>query len=464
MFEKRIPVEGAQRLILADMASHVVLDAWQEADVLIRLPEGREEDLAVEETEQGPALSARTHCEVWVPAALPVTVRQAQGHLRVKGLASLNAEQVRGHLRLDGVDEAVLAEVYGNLRAESAKSLRLVGTIYGNARLSEVQSADVQNVRGQLVAKSTGRLRVTRLGGNLTAKGIGEALDADQIGGNAVLKSIAGSVTVDQVAGNVVAKSLAGGAQIPRIGGNMTFNGELGPGRSYHFQCDGNAILRFPEGANAHLSLKAGGRILSSLDLADREEEGGRLSGTLGEGGTEVMVEARGNIIAGDRSQAVGADLGEEISRQINESLQAIDLEAIGHQVSEEMEDALSRLRVKLEGVDWERMGQRAQEAVERAMERMEHDMGRAMDQVSRQQERLQRRLEREALRRERRAHREPRHGVEVDFSWEEEMEAEASAPDAGPNLDEERLSILRMVEQGQISPEEAEMLLDALE
>jgi hypothetical protein len=32
------------------------------------------------------------------------------------------------------------------------------------------------------------------------------------------------------------------------------------------------------------------------------------------------------------------------------------------------------------------------------------------------------------------------------------------------PDLDEERLSILRMVEQGQISPEEAEMLLDALQ
>jgi hypothetical protein len=33
------------------------------------------------------------------------------------------------------------------------------------------------------------------------------------------------------------------------------------------------------------------------------------------------------------------------------------------------------------------------------------------------------------------------------------------------PELDlgEERLSILRMVEQGQISPQEAEMLLDAL-
>jgi hypothetical protein len=31
------------------------------------------------------------------------------------------------------------------------------------------------------------------------------------------------------------------------------------------------------------------------------------------------------------------------------------------------------------------------------------------------------------------------------------------------PDLEEERLTILRMVEQGQVTPEEAEMLLDAL-
>jgi hypothetical protein len=307
-------------------------------------------------------------------------------------------------------------------------------------------------------------VRVTRVGGEMVAKEISGTLDADQIGGNATLKSIVGAATVDQVAGNLLAKDLAGGARFPRIGGNLVWKGDLGAGRSYYFQCDGNALLRFGEDTNAHLSLSAGGRILSSLDLADQEQEDGQLRGTLGEGGAELVVEAKGNVNVGGSSEAVGAELGEEISRQINESLQALDLEAIGRQVSEEMEGALSRLRVKLEGVDWERIGLRAQQGVERAMERMERDMDRAMEQVGRQQERLQRRLEREARRRER---RERQHAVQVDFGWEEEMESEAGAPDspdAGPDLEEERLSILRMVEQGQISPEEAEMLLDALE
>lgn len=464
MFEQRIPVEGARRLTLADMAGNVSLNGWDEADVLVRMRDGEEKHLSIEETEDGPALSAKTSCEVSVPAALPVTVRRAMGNLAIDRLASLNAEQVRGNLKLRGVDEAVLAEVYGNLKAEAGTSLRLVGTAYGDTHIAKFDTADVQNVRGRLVVKQISQVRATRVGGDLVAKEIGETLDADQVGGNAMLKAIGGPVTLDQVAGNLVAKSLVSGAKVPRIGGNLTLNGEVGAGRSYHFQCDGNAVLRLPEGANAHLSVSAGGRILSSLDLADKEEESGRLSGTLGEGGAELAIQAKGNVIIGDRTGAVSVDLGEEFSRQINESLEGIDFEAIGRQVSEEMAGALSRLRVKLESVDWERMGASAQQAVERAMERMERNMDRAMEQMARQQERMQRYAEREARRRERYEQQAHRRAPEADPDWEEEMQAEAGAPDSGPNLDDERLSILRMVEQGQISIEEAEMLLDALE
>ncbi|MEJ2207960.1 MAG: hypothetical protein P8129_02860 [Anaerolineae bacterium] len=466
MFEQRIPVEGARRLILADMAGNVSLDGWDETDVLVRVRDGEEDQLTVEETEEGPTLSVRTSCEVRVPATLAVTVRRAKGNLTAGGLASLNAEQVRGNLKMRGIDDAMLAEVYGNLKAEAGTSLHVAGTSYGDTHLAKFDAADVQNVRGRLVIKQINQVRATRVGGDLVAKEIGETLNAEQVGGNAVLKDIGGLVTLDQVAGNLVVKNLAGGAKVSRIGGNLTFNGELGAGRSYHFQCDGNAVLRMQEGVNAHLSLTARGKILSSLDLADGERGDGRLSGTLGEGGAELVIQAGGNVIIGDRKSAGGADLGEEISRQVNESLESIDFEAIGRQVSEEMESALSRLRVKLESVDWERMGVRAQQAVERAMERMERNMDRAMEQVARQQERAQRQAERAAQRRERYENYAHRRAQAADPDWEEEMEAEAGAPDGavGPNLDDERLSILKMVEQGQISTEEAEMLLDALE
>jgi hypothetical protein len=492
MFEIRIQIEAGQRLTLVEMAGNVAVTTWDEDDVLIRLRDGEEQDLTVEQSEDGPVVSARLPCEVKVPAASPVTIRQALANLRAAELASLNAEQVRGNLKLSGIAEAVIAEVYGALKAGTTTSLRLVGTVYGNVHLNTVPTADLQNVRGNLLVKGADCVRVSRVSGNLQAKALSGSLDADQVGGNAVLKGIAGVVTLDQVAGNLLAKDLTGGAKVPKIGGNLMMNGEIGAGCTYHFKARGNAVLRLPEEANAHLTLIARGQLQSSLKLVEEEREENQLTGTLGDGGAEIVVEAGGNVMLGG-GRPPFADMGEEISRQVEESLhtidwegmgrqveeslRAIDLEAIGRQVGEEMEAAMSRLQVKLEGVDWDRVGHRTQRTVERAMERMQRDMDRLVVKAERGRERLERMAEREERIAEREARRRERlerklrraaqrlheHDVQVDVEgWP--GGANVEAVESGPDLDEERLSILKMVEQGQITPEEAEMLLDALE
>jgi hypothetical protein len=461
MYEKQIPLESTEQLTLVEMAGNLTIDAWDRPELLIRLHDGREEDLTVEDTEAGPAVSAKASCAIQVPGSLPVILRQAMGNLKVDGPADLNAEQVRGNLKLTGVDKAVLAEVYGNLKVDATTSLRVVGTIYGDARLNSVEGADLQNVRGNMNVKASGRVRASRIGGNLLAKVLGGALDIDRVGGNALLKSIAGPVTLDQVAGNLVAKDLSAGAQVPRIGGNLVLNGGLTQGYSYHFQSDGNASLRLPEGSNAHVTITGRGKVVSSLALQDEERDGASLSGTLGDGGAELAVVARGNVILGDGAESVPAGLGEEISRQVEESLRAIDFEAISRQVADEMEAATSRLKVKLEGVDWERMGLQAQRAAERAMDHLQRDMDRAVENAARHQERLERRLEKERRRMERRQRKDRQ--TPGATSWPQETEG-APASQEDTDLEEQRLAILKMVEQGQITPEEAEMLLDALE
>jgi hypothetical protein len=471
MYEKRIEIGEGQHLTLSQMAGTVRVSGWGESDVLFRVRDGEEQDLTIEETAEGPAVSARRDCEVQVPAAMPVKVRQARANLVVEGLDDLAGEQVRGNLKLSDVKQAAIAEVHGNLHASAVSSLQQTGTTYGTATLKDVETADLQNVRGSLVAKAVGRLRASLVGGTLQAKGIRGPLEAEQVGGNATLKGIEGTVTLEQVAGNLVAKSLAGGARIPKIGGNLVLNGALGQGRTYQFNTRGNATLRLEEGSSAHMTLSAGGIIKSSVALAEERREGNTLTGTMGDGGAEVVVEARGNILLGGGEPAIRIELGEEISRQVEESLAAIDLGALGAQASEELNAAMSRLQVKLESVDWDRIGAQTQQAIQRAMEHMQRDMDRMVEKAERQQERLQRKLEREAHRRERVELRRQRvkarrHAVEVTVDeWAaDEAEEDYEPAEQGPDLDEERLTVLRMVERGQITPEEGEMLLDALQ
>jgi hypothetical protein len=467
MNERLVSVDGAPRLTLVELAGNARVSGWDRHEVLVRVEGDVDGALTVERTAEGLSLSISEACELRVPAGLPLHVRQAQGNLAVDEVISLNAEQVRGNLRLVGVAHAHLAEVYGNLRAEDGADLRVVGTVYGNASLKEVQTADLQNVRGDLLAKELQHLRASRVGGNLQAKEVAGAVVADRVGGNATLKEVGGPLTIDQVAGNLAVRDLAGGAGVPRVGGNLILNGGLGRGQTYHFQADGNALLRLAGEAGAHVTLGARGKILSSLPLAGEERSEGRLSGTLGEGGAEIVVEAGGNIVLGGEGGGVQihVEVGDEIARQVEESLRAVDLEAIGRQMSQEMESAMSRLRVKLESTDWQRYGSQAQQAVERAMERLQRNLDRAADKAARYQERMERaheRAERATGHQER--HRERQAEPVPVEDWQEgEPDGPPSATPA-PSVDEERLSILRMVEQGQITPAEAELLLDALD
>jgi len=474
MNERRISIEGAPRLTLVELAGNARVVGWDQDEVLVRTQGELDDDaLVVVRSPEELALSIADNCELKVPAGLPLHVRQAQGNLSMEKVIGMNAEQVRGNLRLDDVTHAHLAEVYGNLKVENAADLRVVGTVYGNATLKDVLAADVQNVRGDLAAKELQHLRASRIGGNLLAKQVAGAIVADRVGGNAVLKGLGGPLAIDQVAGNLVARELAGGAQVLRIGGNLVLNGGLGQGHTYHFQADGNALLRLAGEAGAHVTLGARGKILSSLPLAGEERGAGHLSGTLGEGGAEIVVEAGGNITLGgeDGGVQVRIEVGDDIARQVEQSLRAVDLEAIGRQVSQEMESAMSRLRVKLESTNWERFGSQAQQAVERAMERLQHDLDRAADKAAHYQERMERTQERAERATERQARRQERPAGQAgqgpaEATVEDWQEGEPDSPlEAAPaaGVDEERLSILRMVEQGQITPAEAELLLDAL-
>jgi ribosome-associated translation inhibitor RaiA len=437
------------------MEQNVAVTGWEEAEVLVRLPTGAAEDLSVEQTEDGPAVSAREDCEVYVPTGLPVSVVEVKGNLAAKEMGTLQVEKARANLQVKAVEGAALVEVYGNLDAKEVASLQVKEAVYGNATVGELEAVDLKQVRGSLSAKEVGQLQVERVSGNLYAKEIRGPLTVDRVGGNALLKEVGGAVSLEKVGGNFTAKGLAAGAKVAKIGGNLALNGEIGAGCTYHFKAGGNGLLRLGEEASVHLTLNAGGGIQVAANLTDVERSRNSLRGTLGEGGAEVVLEAGGNILVGGKGPLVSVEVREEVSRQLEESLRlmedslrAIDFEAIGQQVSAEMDRAMAKLQVKLGEVDWENLGRRTQRSIERAMEHMQRDIDRAVERVARRQEKLERVAERAAYHR--------------DFAHRGMGEPRAAQP--APDLDAERLEILKMLEEGKISAAEAETLLAALD
>ncbi len=464
MIEKQIHIAEGQQLTLAEIASDLRLAGWEEQYVLVRLRDGGEQELNIDETEQGPRVRAYTSCEIFVPAGVRVDVGEAMGNVRVKELpAELTIGQVHGDCRLTEVRDIAVGAVHGNLKADALTSLRVQDAVHGDAKVLDARRVELPHVSGNLRVRDVDELHLDHVSGDLVVKDTAGPLAVRVVGGSAVLSKVEGLVTIDRVGGDLVAKELLGGARVS-AGGNVVLSGELGSGCNYRFQAGGDALLNLASDPGAHLTLKAGGDIRSTVSLAETERGAGTLTGTLGNGGSEVVVEAGGNVVLGGKSVhmsweneddvAFVAGLGAEISRQVHDSLAAIDMAAIGRKANEEVERAMSRLQAKLETVDWERIGVQAQQAVERAMSQMQRDLDRLAEKTARQQEKVARMAQRAAERQQRRARFQ-------EVSWQ--PGPHFHEPEPQPNLEEERLSILKMLEQGQVTLEEAEMLLEAL-
>jgi dsDNA-specific endonuclease/ATPase MutS2 len=137
-----------------------------------------------------------------------------------------------------------------------------------------------------------------------------------------------------------------------------------------------------------------------------------------------------------------------------------------------QLEAQLSNLTLKLGAIglsaeDQERIAQRARQDSERTAERIQEKMRRVQEKLDRKMAETQRRAEQKAraaqhraAAAQRRAHSLGRHSW--NFSW-----PTPPVPPEAPGesvSDEERVMILRMLEQKKITPEQADQLLTALE
>ena len=125
---------------------------------------------------------------------------------------------------------------------------------------------------------------------------------------------------------------------------------------------------------------------------------------------------------------------GLNIETEIARTLEQLDIDALVHT---EIDKALTKIEYKLA---------RAQEKAHRAAEKL-----------ARHQERMRRAAEQMAHRQERAQHAVPAHHINIATDAQMRMAAQPQVSQ------EEQLSVLHMLEEGRITPEQADMLLNVL-
>jgi len=413
--EKQIPFTSETPRVVVEIYGALTLKGWEQPEISAECISA--DDLLLEELSGEVYLRCRDTCTARVPYAAQVQVKRADGHVTIKSLeGTLELERVGGNLTLRSVADTLVKRVDGHL---SAKNI-------------------------------AGDLRLGRVSGNVSAR------------------DVEGDFTAEGIDGNLQLEDLDGGATA-RVHGNARLDLDPSTGLRYAFEMDGNLVCRLPQDASVRVAIERASSIRVKLPGQDSKDLSAPHELVLGEGAAEVRLQAGGIVMLGESPAEVefgagfgagtGVDFGfEEMAASIEQQVE-LQLESQLEMLEQQMDDLAVMLSTAgLPSEQAEQIQRRAREAGERARDRAQEKMRRA-------QERLQRKLETAARRAERKTQAADRAARDRRRRPGPAEATPAGATPAAAQVSQaERLIVLKMLEQQQITVEQAEQLLAALE
>ena len=406
-----------------------------------------------------------------------VFIAKVGGNLHVQGWdrSEVVVQSEAGALQAEGREDRITIQTSGNCAVRIPQGATLhVENVAGNARLKLLEDqAALGSIHGSLVLRDLSDTRVESVHGDLNAKMISGNLEVGQVHGNGYIRQVQGRCTLGGASGNLSLSEIDGNVQAS-CSGNVGLNLSSLTGDSYQVECDGNLSCQIPREAQVHLGLKSDSEnIALNVPGFPRHVQAEQYELTLGDGRTEMKLTCAGNISLSVQSGGFGsaenesqfdaevagmsAEFSQQISRQIESQIEA-QMESITRQLNEQMSYLSSTINntgllLKRRRRSWSAPGRK----VSVRLSAPRKGFAQAQEKMERKLEAARRRAEMKAEAAQRKSQPYGR------SSWNVQWSAPQAAP-VEPVSDEERLMILKMLEQKKITPEEAEQLLASLE
>jgi hypothetical protein len=408
--------------------------------------------------------------------APPVAV-EVHGDLKVTGWD-------RGEVAAEASDEGVLEvqEQEGAVRVVCRSDLVLhvpsaahlqVDVARGDVRIGAVTGdIEIKAVAGDLDLRDVGAVKIGAVSGDLSARHVAGDLAVQQVAADASIRAVDGALAAEMIGADLFLRSVSGDVSAT-VGADASLSLDPAPGRAYRVTAGSSIACRMPEDADAVLTVMSGSGVVAVRipDVQLSEPADGVRTLTLGVGGPEVVLEAGGGVVISSGAQPEAADIGAQFAEDFGGMAEEItgQVEVRVEQVMSSLSDHLSRMSETLPGVleaaglsatEADRIAERVRESGERAAERAARRAERKAAKAARRAEKAARRAERKKHRKKMFVAGHHRHGPEGGaFHWS----PAGRVPEREPVSDEERLAVLRMLEEGKITAEEAERLLRAL-
>ena len=412
-----------------------------------------------------------------------VILEQVEGELQVKGweraelVVRAQAENVElqeqeGVIRIRCQDGCIIRLPWGaNLKIEHLAGEGRIKRLEGSLVIGQAQDS--------LYLKEIGPVEIGSVQGNLTAKLVSGDFKAGVVEGNVIIKGIEGDCQLERVEGNLELRS-AGGDIAAHVDGNATLTLGFAESSQCNFEVDGNVVCRIPGSADVQVSLSSESEnIVARLPERTQSLHQSEFECTLGEGKSQLKITASGNVVLDaqdqvwDESEELRPGVDEEYSGLPADFTQRIaeqvknQVEAVTRQLNQQMEQLSHTVsKAGLSEEQSQRILHQAQRASERATLQAQEKMRRTQEKLDRKFESMRHNAEARAEAEERRAQARSKRAWGFEWNTPPTPPTPPAPPDAPKPAatDEERLMILRMLEEKKISISEAEKLLAALE
>lgn len=345
--------------------------------------------------------------------------------------ANLHVDVVRGDASLQALSGAVR-----------------LGEVAGDLSLNDVESVSLTLVAGDAVFRNVGRLQIETISGDFALRGgRGDCL-VRHVGGNASVRDVEGAAELEAIGADLYLRNVRGGVRATAAA-DATLYIDPAPGAEYHITAGDDLMLCLPPDASAELHLAGGAPDSVHVDLPGvaLDEQSAAYDLVIGEGERRACL----YLTAGDDLLVTGqadrwysaADFGVGMRDPAEWGLPEMPPIPPIPPIPPDLSDRINR---------------RVQAAMERSRERIEAASRRTEAKV----EAAMRRAEAKARAAEVRARRGQ---VQMNIGrWNWDLTPRGPVEKTEPVSEEERLQILKMLQEKKITVEEAEKLLAALE
>jgi hypothetical protein len=378
------------------------------------------------------------------------------GDLQVVGWErpEISAKTDDNELVLTSEGQTVHANSHGDLILYVTRETSLkISTVGGDADLRALAgSVDILSIGGDLQMRNVGALRIKNVGGDMSLRGCSGDLLVETVGGDASLHEVKGNVQIT-VGADLYLRGAEGNVQA-MVGADAALYLLPKPGTNVNVQAGSDILLRLPVKVDVELDLQGCDDESIRVDLpgVTAVEMGMYRKLVVGAGGSKVSLLAGSEVIVTSRDEEWG---------------NVAEFDPLGRDgpfapgefpgLSSDLHDRISR---------------RVEEATRRALE--------ASMRAQEQSDRVQRRVDNAMRRAEEKMrsaeHRSMHMGIKVgrygpsietprvNMPHVPVVSQTPPRPPAEPVTDDERLAILKMLQEKKISIQDAEKLLAALD